>query len=175
MRPSDCHYEYVVPQVEFLLLECLQDLTGGGPAFYLASYSLMVDITNTNPDTRTRRLSILDSFIPIGFLTGLPLGTFLKNQFGYVLVFCVGCLTVLLCILYVVFLLKEEVGPSPGGEDKDGELTVKLNKGQSLFSRSRSLLRNSHSMIFLQFYSVTFLGRFATSIAPVGHLLRKLD
>ena len=91
----------------------------------------MVDITNTNPDTRTRRLSILDSFIPIGFLTGLPLGTFLKNQFGYVLVFCVGCLTVLLCILYVVFLLKEEVGPSPSGEEKEAELTIKLNKGQS--------------------------------------------
>ena len=60
----------VDPQVEFLLFECLQDLTGGGPAFYLASYSLMVDITNTSPQTRTRRLSILDSFIPIGFLTG---------------------------------------------------------------------------------------------------------
>ena len=116
--------------MEFLLLECLQDLTGGGPAFYLASYSLMVDITNTNPDSRTRRLSILDSFIPIGFLTGLPLGTFLKEQYGYSLVFSVGCLTVLLCILYVVFLVKEEMGPPPSGEDKEGELTVKLNKGE---------------------------------------------
>ena len=156
LAPNKClKIENTNSQVEYLLLECLQDLTGGYSAFFLASYSLMVDITNTNPDTRTRRLSILDSFIPIGFLTGLPLGTFLKNQFGYVLVFCVGCLTVLLCILYVVFLLKEEVGPSPGGEDKEGELTVKLNKGQSMFSRSRSLLRNSHSMRFLQFYSVT--------------------
>ena len=125
--------------MEFLLLECLQDLTGGGPAFYLASYSLMVDITNSNPDTRTRRLSILDSFIPIGFLTGLPLGTFLKNQFGYVLVFCVGCLAVLLCIIYVVFLLKEEVeSPSPE-EEKDGELTVKLDKGQSANQEAESV------------------------------------
>ena len=115
--------------MEFLLFECLQDLTGGGPAFYLASYSLMVDITNTSPETRTRRLSILDSFIPIGFLTGLPLGTFLKNQFGYVLVFCVGCLAVLACILYVVFVLKEEQGPPSSKEDRQGELTVKLNKG----------------------------------------------
>ena len=111
------------------MFECLQDLTGGGPAFYLASYSLMVDLTNTSPETRTRRLSILDSFIPIGFLTGLPLGTFLKNKFGYVLVFCVGCLAILLCILYVVFVLKEEKGPSASEKDKDGELTVKLNKG----------------------------------------------
>ena len=125
-------------QVEFLLLECLQDLTGGKPAFYLASYSLMVDITN--PETRTRRLSILDSFIPIGFLTGLPLGTFLKNQFGYVLVFCVGCLAVLLCIVYVVFLLKEDVQPQPPGEDKEAELTVKLDKGQSVSQPIRSVV-----------------------------------
>ena len=139
--------------MEFLLFECLQDLTGGGPAFYLASYSLMVDITNTSPETRTRRLSILDSFIPIGFLTGLPLGTFLKNKFGYVLVFCVGCLAVLLCILYVVFVLKEEQEKSPSGKDKEGELTVKLNKGLLLTSHSllftiRTLVTLVHNCIF---------------------------
>ena len=37
-------------QVEYLLLECLQDLTGGATCFYLASYSYMADITT--PDTR---------------------------------------------------------------------------------------------------------------------------
>ena len=64
-------------QVEYLLLECLQDLTGGATCFYLASYSYMADITT--PDTRTRRLSFLDAFMPIGFIIGLPIGTWLRN------------------------------------------------------------------------------------------------
>ena len=119
-------------KVEYLLLECLQDLTGGGPAFYLASYSLMVDLTSASD--RTRRLSVLDSFIPIGFLTGLPLGTFIKSQYGYVTVFCVGCGAVSLCILYVLFLVKEDRqrGSTDEKQDTDGDLTVKLNKGKAL-------------------------------------------
>ena len=64
-------------QVEYLLLECLQDLTGGATCFYLASYSYMSDVTT--PDTRTRRLSFLDAFMPIGFIIGLPIGTWLRN------------------------------------------------------------------------------------------------
>ena len=55
-------------KVEYLLLECLQDLTGGATCFYLASYSYMADITT--PETRTRRLSLLDCFMPIGFCIG---------------------------------------------------------------------------------------------------------
>merc|ERR1712055_279117 len=69
-------------KVEYLLFECLQDFTGGAICFYLASYSYMVDITK--PETRTRRLSILDSFIPVGFIAGLPFGTYIKNNFGLV-------------------------------------------------------------------------------------------
>ena len=37
----------------------------------------MSDITT--PDTRTRRLSFLDAFMPIGFIIGLPIGTWLRN------------------------------------------------------------------------------------------------
>ena len=104
-------------------MECLQDLTGGGPAFYLASYSLMVDLTNTGD--RTRRLSVLDSFIPIGFLTGLPLGTTIKSQYGYVAVFCAGCIVILLCLLYVFFMVREEKQEKQEPED----LSVQLNRG----------------------------------------------
>ena len=65
-------------QVEYLLLECLQDLTGGATCFYLASYSYMSDVTTA--ETRTRRLSFLDAFMPIGFIIGLPIGTWLRNR-----------------------------------------------------------------------------------------------
>ena len=70
-------YNSVQIKVEYLLLECLQDLTGGATCFYLAAYSYMADITS--PETRTRRLSLLDCFMPIGFCIGLPLGTWLRQ------------------------------------------------------------------------------------------------
>ena len=54
----------ILTQVEYLLFECLQDLTGGNICFYLASYSYMVDITTA--EDRTRRMSILDSALPAG-------------------------------------------------------------------------------------------------------------
>ena len=77
--PDDsCVTPWIMRQVEYLLLECLQDLTGGATCFYLASYSYMSDVTT--PDTRTRRLSFLDAFMPIGFIIGLPIGTWLRNS-----------------------------------------------------------------------------------------------
>ena len=60
-------------QAEYLLLECLQDLTGGSVCFYLAIYSYMSDITSS--EARSRRLSWLDSFTAIGSCIGLPLGS----------------------------------------------------------------------------------------------------
>ena len=111
MFPSSSH------QVEYLLLECLQDLTGGYSAFFLASYSLMVDIT---PDqTRTRRLSFLDAFWEIGFLIGVPLGTFIKNQHGYIAVFSVAAGVIFFCILYVIFIVKEKEKEKPQAGEAD--------------------------------------------------------
>ena len=93
-------------QVEYLLLECLQDLTGGFSAFFLASYSLMVDITTDQ--TRTRRLSFLDAFWEIGVLIGVPLGTYMKSQHGYIAVFSVAACVIFSCIL-LRFELREKV------------------------------------------------------------------
>ena len=119
-------------KVEYLLLECLQDLTGGGAAFYLASYSLMVDITT--PANRTRRLSFLDSFMPIGFVIGLPLGTFIKKTYGYVTLYSMAACVILSCILYVVFVVKEEKKKVKQPEDQteeDDELKIKLDKSKT--------------------------------------------
>ena len=115
------------PQVEYLLLECLQDLTGGASAFYLACYSLMVDITS--PGSRTRRLSFLDSFMPIGFLIGLPLGVYIKNNYGYITVFSIAACIMLTCILYVIFVLKEKKKiVDKSEESEDDELKITLDK-----------------------------------------------
>jgi len=92
-------------QAEYLLFECLQDLTGGCICFYLACYSYMVDITT--PSTRTRRLSILDSAMPVGYIVGLPLGTFIKNSLGYVVLYSISTTVVFLAMVYVVFVVRD--------------------------------------------------------------------
>ena len=112
-------------KVEYLLLECLQDLMGGATCFYLAAYSYMADITT--PETRTRRLSLLDCFMPIGFCIGLPLGTWLRNNHGFVALYLTAGSMVLLAMLYVLFILKESV--SRNAKDKGDVIIVKPDKG----------------------------------------------
>ena len=115
--------------MEYLLLECLQDLTGGASAFYLACYSLMVDITS--PETRTKRLSFLDSFMPIGFLMGLPLGVYIKNNYGYITVFSIASCVMTTCILYVIFMVKEKKKiVDKSEESEDDELRITLDKSK---------------------------------------------
>jgi hypothetical protein len=47
-----------MPQVEYLLFECLQDFNGGDLVFSLSINSLLVDTTTT--ETRTRKLIMID-------------------------------------------------------------------------------------------------------------------
>ena len=133
LAPNKClKIENTNSQVEYLLLECLQDLTGGYSAFFLASYSLMVDITTDR--TRTRRLSFLDAFWEIGYLIGVPLGTYIKNQHGYIAVFSVAAGVLFSCILYVIFIVKEK--PQTGEHEESAELKIKLDKSKKLIDVS---------------------------------------
>ena len=114
-------------EVEFLLLECLQDMTGGVAAFYLASYSFMVDITT--PSTRTRRLAILDSFMSVGGLIGLQLGTLLKRKFGFISVFTTGVVLMTLSLVYLIFFITENKRKK---EERSGveEVAIRLDSGE---------------------------------------------
>ena len=105
-----------------MLFECLQDLTGGAICFYLACYSYMVDITTT--ETRTRRLSILDSFMPIGFIVGLPFGTFIKNNLGLVVLYSIAAGITLIAMVYVFLVVKD----SRKNFDEEKKLEVKNTK-----------------------------------------------
>ena len=135
---SLCFYQL---PVEFLLLECLQDMTGGVAAFFLAAYSFMVDITS--PTSRTRRLAILDSFMSIGGLIGVQLGTLLKKKFGFITVFTTGTGVVSVALIYLVFFIKEnkrqgkvdtsqETPEDPGAERSgvDDDVGIRLDKGE---------------------------------------------
>ena len=55
-----------------MLLESLQDLTGGGIVFFVAVRAFVVDITES--EDRTARLAIADAVHSIGIIIGTPLG-----------------------------------------------------------------------------------------------------
>ena len=89
----------------------------------------MVDITT--PENRTRRLSFLDSFMPIGFLIGLPLGVYIKNNYGYIKVFSIASCVMIACILYVIFVVKEKKRTVDKSEEsEDDELKIRLDKSK---------------------------------------------
>ena len=103
----------------------------------------MVDITS--PETRTRRLSFLDSFMPIGFIIGIPLGVYIKNNSGYITVFSIASCVMLSCILYVIFLVKEKKRIVEKSEEaEDDELKIKLDKSKPA---SRAFVVCSHLYI----------------------------
>ena len=86
------------------MFECLQDLTGGSVCFYLALYSYMADIT---------------SFTAIGSCIGLPLGTYIRNNYGFIAVLSAGGATILVAILYVIFMVQESVVKDNKEDDND--------------------------------------------------------
>ena len=92
-------------KVEYLLFECLQDLTGGSIVFFLATKCYIVDITSE--ENRTTRMAVTDAFFGVGYLVGLPIGTQIKKQFGYVPLFSLTLGLVISAMLYAAFFLKD--------------------------------------------------------------------
>ena len=86
----------------------------------------MADITS--PGARSRRLSWLDSFTAIGSCIGLPLGTYIRNNYGFIAVFSAGGATILVAILYVIFIVEESVVQNKK-EDNDNPGQLKMDKG----------------------------------------------
>ena len=133
LRSIPLYYKHTKPnpyQVEYLLFECLQDLTGGNICFYLASYSYMVDITT--PEDRTRRMSILDSALPAGLVLGLPVGSYVRNTYGLVPLYSLATGVTLLAMVYVLLVVKESRGGGEEGriqEVQDNKPGLAFNKG----------------------------------------------
>lgn len=92
-------------KVEYLLFECLQDITGGEIVFGVGINSLMVDITTK--ENRTRRIAVLDTFFLLGLAVGLQLSGIIRHFFGWVPLFATSSLVLVLNILYVIFKIEE--------------------------------------------------------------------
>jgi hypothetical protein len=55
-------------QVEYMLFECLQDLTGGRTIFLLAARCYIMDVASV--DMRTARICFLDATIGLAIIIG---------------------------------------------------------------------------------------------------------
>ena len=67
--------------------------------------------------------------MPVGFMVGLPLGPIIRYKFGYVTLFLVAAIIILIAILYVLFILKETIKRQPQKENDD-EIKLRLDKGR---------------------------------------------
>ena len=109
-------------QVEYLLLECLQDVTGGEIVFGLASYALMADITTE--ENRTKRMAVLDAFKFVGIAIGFFLGGIIKLNFGWTPLYLTSMTLIIIDIFYVIFFVKE------GGLVEVNRQNIRTNKRQ---------------------------------------------
>ena len=94
-------------RVEYLLFECLQEVTGGSTMFYLAMKSYLCDITTQ--EERTTRMAVADAFASVGWLIGMPLGTRIKKNFGYTTLFSTTLGIAVTGFLYTLVFLKDSV------------------------------------------------------------------
>ena len=105
-------------KVEYLLFECLQDLTGGYAIFTLAVNSYMVDVSSEA--ARTARICFVSAAGALGFMVGNPLGAAIRAALGYTAVFGINLALALATLTYTIAFLKES--SELVGEEKREEM-----------------------------------------------------
>jgi len=171
-------------KVEYILFECLQDLTGGPPIFLLAITSYIADVSSIQ--SRTSRLCFVSAVSSFGFMVGGPLGTRIRAAFGYVSLFGINLGLATIAILYSIFVLKDSIEMVEPGRREEIEMEKakadikcdqfvagKLNK--AVLSSFTTLLKKRpnrrHIYIFLVIIGVvTFAG---TEEGPVVFMFYK--
>ena len=90
---------------EYLLFESIQDLTGGGTVFFLASYSYISDVSDA--ESRTRRMAFLDGMFPIGFYAGNSLSGIVRKNLGFMYNFSFAMVFTVMAVLYCIFFVRD--------------------------------------------------------------------
>ena len=67
----------------------------------------MIFVDITSEENRTSRMAVLDAFYSVGYLIGLPLGTYIKKEFGYVPLFSLTLRLVIYAMIYTPVFNKD--------------------------------------------------------------------
>jgi len=89
-------------KVEYLLFECLQDFTGGRQIFGMATKCFIMDVTSDK--NRTARLCLLEAAMGLAIMLASPLGTMMKNGYGYIALYSFTLSLVTVTLIYSFFL-----------------------------------------------------------------------
>lgn len=170
--------------VEFLLFECLQDFTGGRAIFTLAARCYIMDISSK--ESRTARLCILDAVTGLAVMIGSPLGTIIKNNFGYIVLYAITLILVTLTLIYTYFLkdsihLVSEEKKSALLEEKE-EADIKCDKGvcckvlNTVLRAFKALFRRRQErMLIWCFMLINILATIGGELAGVLFLFYRLQ
>ena len=92
-------------KAEWLLLECLQEISGGEPLVFMVVFSYMADITDS--ENRTKRMSFLSGLWPIGTNIGKAISGIIESHYGMEYNFVIGMAASLFSALYVSLFVKD--------------------------------------------------------------------
>ena len=105
-----------------MLLSFFQDFIGGRAVFTMAANCFIADITT--PETRTKRMSLLNGLSPVGSNIGKALSGMIKSNLGLMYNFIIGLTVTLISTLYVLLFVTDSqelvrerniaLGMSPG-------------------------------------------------------------
>lgn len=93
------------------------DITGTWAVFNMAVYSYLSDITAIK--SRTKRMGWLDAIWYSGGPIGTWMGGWIYQSFGYVTVFSISAALWLICIFYVIFIVRESIDPVDNNQSKE--------------------------------------------------------
>ncbi len=99
----------------------------------MAVYSYLADITST--ETRTKRMGWLDAVWYMGGPLGTLMGGWLYQSYGTVAVFTVSGLMWLMCIIYIIFVVKESIVKPTETTPKERPYRYVLDLGRAVFKR----------------------------------------
>jgi len=105
------------------------DITGTWVVFNMAVYSYMADITAV--ETRTERMGWMDAVWYLGGPIGTLLGGWIYPTFGYVTVFAVSAVLWIICIIYVILVIKESVVVPPPTSSASGPVHLLKDLGRT--------------------------------------------
>ena len=128
-------------QVEFMMLECLQDCFGSGQLVFLGCYSYLSDVTVKKTQSRLFRMSLLDAIGFSAWAIGSALGAAIYSALGYVGVHLCGLICHAIAILYGFFILKESRLKSKNNNNEDTKEKIEKKVQQESVGKCHGLFK----------------------------------